>query len=571
MKRRFIPGLVLAAAFTLTNCSEQLVSPEKENDIIIDETVQTPNEEGERIPYVIYADIPVTKTIANGNGTYWADGDKVTIYTKGDSFVCQGPYTYAGDKTFNGTAGTLAAVNDWYCIYPYKASAAGSVDQIQETVTIGAAASNYIQTQATVNSMTHIAGANCPMYGVEKQVSGDATPTFSMSHLSALVAVKIVNGTDTPITIEQIGLEAAASKIVGNFTLGFNGDLPTLVSVDASSSNKAVLNMVNGGDAVQANSEGLFYLAVAPVNDKFTIYVNGTSVTKDMTIPLESGKMTTLKVTIPELIGTLTSCTKKGDKEYITWPENTTTTLANVNGAKTTIYNVPTNGIVTITGTLGEFLGATAEESILPISFYAASPVIKESSGILNEIASQLSINTISVNALNIITKTITAQEIANKFKFPISFSLNPAGVFSDLNNLILLNESTNHYYLSESKANSLLAQALKDANVSFVMDDLRKALYEGNLDSWQQVVNLAKKFAPGQFSVEDGGGASETGKLGSLLLNILDEDLTDDGRKNIGAVLMTAGITITLKTTGEAACWGMNIQSKDAAVEQAK
>ena len=258
MKRRFIPGLVLAAAFTLTNCSEQLVSPEKENDIIIDETVQTPNEEGERIPYVIYADIPVTKTIANSNGTYWAVGDQVTVYSKGESFVCQGPYIYAEDKAFAGgiTEGTLADVNDWYCIYPYKSSAVGRVDQIQETVTIGANASNYVQTQNAVNSMTHIAGVNVPMYGIKKQVPEETTPEFSMSHLSALVAVKVVNSTNNPITIEQVGLEAATNKIVGDFTLGFDGETPTLVSVDATSSNKAVLNLANGGDAIQPNSIG---------------------------------------------------------------------------------------------------------------------------------------------------------------------------------------------------------------------------------------------------------------------------------------------------------------------------
>lgn len=569
MKRRFIPGLMLAAALTLTNCSEQLVSPEKENDIIIDETVQTPSDEdGERTPYVVYADIPVTKTIANGNGTYWAEGDKVTIYTKGEALCCQGEYTYAGNKTFTGTAGTLSAVNDWYCIYPYKTSTAGSVTQIQETVTIGAAASNYIQTQTTVNSMTHIAGQNVPMYGIVKQVSGETTPTFSMSHLPALVAVKIVNGTGTPITIEQIGLETAASKIVGNFTLGFNGDVPTLASVDASSSKKAVLNMVNGGDAVQANSEGLFYLAVAPVNDKFTIYVNGTSIANDVAIPLESGKMTTMRVTIPELKGTVSSNTKKGDKDFITWPENTTTTLASVNGSKAIIHTVPSDGVVTITGTLGEFLGATADESILPISFYSASPIIKQSTGVLQGTESQLSINTISVDAYGIITKTITASDISKKFNFPISFSLTPIGTFSDLNSLILLEETASHKYLSESKANGLLAQALKDAGVTFVIDDIRKALYEGNVESWKQIVDLAKNFAPGQFSVEDGGSATSTSVLGTVLLMMVDTKTTEAQRQTYGEIFMGATITVTLKASGKIAFWGMNIQSQDADVQ---
>ena len=66
MKRRFIPGLVLAAAFTLTNCSEQLVTPEK-GPINVDGNIEniTPPEEEVDIPFEVFANLgesPETKT-----------------------------------------------------------------------------------------------------------------------------------------------------------------------------------------------------------------------------------------------------------------------------------------------------------------------------------------------------------------------------------------------------------------------------------------------------------------------------------------------------------------------------
>ena len=588
MKRRFIPGLVLAAAFTLTNCSEQLVSPEKENDIIVDETVQTPNEEGERIPYVIYADIPVTKTIANSNGTYWAVGDQVTVYTKGESFVCQGPYIYAEDKTFDGeiTTGTLADVNDWYCIYPYKSSATGTVEKIQETITIGAAASNYVQTQNAVNSMTHIAGVNVPMYGIKKQVPEETTPEFSMSHLSALVAVKVVNSTNNPITIEQVGLEAATNKIVGDFTLGFDGETPTLVSVDATSSNKAVLNLANGGDAIQPNSIGMFYLAVAPVKDRFKIYLNGAYVTNNQEIPLEAGKMTTLKVTIPELQGTVSSNYQKTSSDFITWPNEGIS--GSVNGAKATIYTVNKDGNLTMTAKLGDFIGPTQERSVLPLSFYAATP--DEGDDL------QLTIETVALYVGGIKVKEFEYSTLQTKlgfdFKLPLRFA--PCSPNS-WRNIIVFNEAM-HYYLDEAKAQPFI----KAAGVDLSFDDLRKAFYKGNGNNWEtqnqiawdKFIKALLKFAPGQFNVEEVDGIlvdktskvpifdedgdfayTEDGKLilkgddlGNTILGIYSQPAVE--RVNDVLELLNYAVALKLKSNANAVFWGLNIQSRDKDVQ---
>ena len=50
MKRLSIVGLMLASAFALTNCSQEIVPPIQENDVIVDESIKgdwfTPPQDG---------------------------------------------------------------------------------------------------------------------------------------------------------------------------------------------------------------------------------------------------------------------------------------------------------------------------------------------------------------------------------------------------------------------------------------------------------------------------------------------------------------------------------------------
>ena len=60
MKRLLTLGLMLASAFALTNCAEQLDTPDQEKDIIVD---VTDHEYGAGDPYEIYVDDVDTKPI----------------------------------------------------------------------------------------------------------------------------------------------------------------------------------------------------------------------------------------------------------------------------------------------------------------------------------------------------------------------------------------------------------------------------------------------------------------------------------------------------------------------------
>ena len=598
MKRLLTIGLMLASVFALTNCSEQIVTPEKE-PINVDGNIEnnTAQEGLTCIPYAVYVNEPGTKTIASGGNTYWVDEatalangldkdavDRVTIYTMdADSkYTCHGKYTYAGNKKFVGDLyGQTGEISNWYCLYPYVSSvAATGKDKIEETLIFGASAeSNYTQIQYGENNMDHIAGKNYPMYGTTTENNRNA-PTFTMNHLSSLVEIKLVNETGNPVKIEQIELIAKEKPIVGEFKYTLS-EGSTLISdlKNGKQSKTAILKLgENGAGAlISAGATSMFYLGVAPVEDVFTIRINGTAIANDTAIKLQSGKKTTLKVTIPKLTGTQTMNTKANGVELVAW-SNTIQSPATINGQEGLQVYTVTDGIITIQGRFADFLGQTEKECALPLAFYAASKMSKNQNGVYEEKMAKLEVESVKVYADVNMNLIITQFNKAITFEFDgkqlsenmggmrVGFDLNPIGNFSDNNNnLIVLDDAANYYYIDESKANSLIYSALadedgkiKDENGNEIVggvkvDDFRKVLYEGDADGWNKLILLAKKLAPGQFV--------EGNSLGQLLGYV--PSLDDNTRKSLGSKLGDGQIIIKLKSTGEAVCWGLNVQSK--------
>ena len=73
MKRLLTIGLMLASAFALTNCAEEITAPVQE-DVTVDGNIEniTPPEEEVDIPFEVFANLgesPETKTYNWGNGT----------------------------------------------------------------------------------------------------------------------------------------------------------------------------------------------------------------------------------------------------------------------------------------------------------------------------------------------------------------------------------------------------------------------------------------------------------------------------------------------------------------------
>ena len=592
MKRLSIFGLMLASAFALTNCSQEIVPPIQENDVIVDESIKedaTP-EEIVSIPFEVYANPSAeTKTSHNpdNNGTKWSDKDEINVYHSvhgSNSYTNNHKFTIANVEKglFGGGLASMleADAYDWCFLYPYDSSRGNTLTNT--TVTIGTdEQGRYIQTQLTADSKAHIAGPGCPMYGSTMDeypngIPAGENPKVRMKHLSALVAVKLVNETGNNIIINQIELESANNPIVGRFNVDLSGATPVFnVTPDGDEnvendkySNSAILNL--GAEGIQINganedneSFAKFYMAVAPVKDKFTIKINGTAITKDVEIPLESGKVTTLKVAIPMLKGTQEFGTEKEDgTKFITWDnKNTTAGTATINGQPNVQIKTVSDGTITISGTFDQFIGDVAENCALPLSFYAASKHSDSTPAGLKiktmHVYCHLTADVWGKEYMNEeLNRTFTGEALSEKIgNLPISFSLDPLGDFST-GNVVILKEVDSYYHLSEKKTNDILAGYLKKEGVEFVIQDIRDAIYKNNDSAWSNLIDAMQTLAPAQF------GKSEP--LGILLSCLKIPVVGPAVRKDVLDDIKAATLDVVLETTGDAICWGLNVQSTD-------
>ena len=603
MKRLSIVGLMLASAFALTNCSQEIVPPIQENDVIVDESIKedTTPEEVVSIPFEVYAnsaaDEAETKTTNAGNNTKWAVGDDINVYHSvhnANDYVNNHAFVIADTEKGLFGGGLKSSLTeetyDWCFLYPYDESRGNTLTAA--TVKIGTdELGNFIQTQSQAGSKSHIAGKGCPMFGSTKGdypngIPANENPKVRMKHLAALVAVKLVNETGNDIIINQIELESATHPIVGKFNVDLTKTNPvfsTTQNGDGNTendefSNSAILKLGSTGiqiDKSEADNESFakFYMAIAPVKDKFTIRINGTAITNDIEIPLESGKVTTLKVTIPKLKGTLQFRTQKSDgTEFITWDSNkTTSTSVKINGHNDIPVKIVNNGTIRISGTFDQFIGSSSDNCALPLSFYAASKHSDSTPAGLKIKSMHVYCHlTASVWYLfgtyeldKVLDRTFTGEALSEKIgNLPISFSLESIGDFSS-GDVIILNEANNYYYLSEEKTNLLLGNYLKKEGVEFVIQDIRDAVYKNNDRAWSNLIDAMQKLAPAQFGADQPLGAL----LGLLEIPIVGgyvrEKVLDD--------IKAATLDVVLETTGDAICWGLNVQSPDTDISTSK
>lgn len=250
-------GLMLAATFTLTNCTEQMDAP-----------VQEPSAAG--IPFEIIANAVDTKTTNDGMSTVWAEGDALNVFhaeAGTETYVDNGEFTYG--ETENGNfAGTLASeltaeAYDWYASYPYSSYVKTPASVSAGYMTVASSASGA-QTQNGNDSMAHIAGVNYPLYGVAKDVAVGETPEITMNHLTSLIEVVVYNETGEDIVVSNVSFTAPES-VIGTYYIDFTGAAPAFVSSGANYvSNTATLNVVDGEAIVSDEDPAKFYLAVKP-------------------------------------------------------------------------------------------------------------------------------------------------------------------------------------------------------------------------------------------------------------------------------------------------------------------
>lgn len=306
MKKQIISwGMMLAAAFTLTNCAQE---------------IENPNEQPETAgyPFEIVASTVDTKTVNDGMATKWAEDDQINL------FHAVGETTeYVNDNAFSlkdleegKFEGKLGAEidsqeeYDWFAFYPYSSYIKTPANTGSGYMPVGSK-SNEVQEQSGNNSMAHIAGDNYPMCGIATAVPVGDTPAIAMSHLSSLIEVAVYNKSGEELTVNSVSF-TGTEDIVGTYYIDFSTSTPTYKgSGDNYVSNTANLNVVNGEPIANDNAEPVkFYLAVKPftaaTGEKLILSVNGYSKELTMTknVTFTAGKIKTLnfsydKVEVP--------------------------------------------------------------------------------------------------------------------------------------------------------------------------------------------------------------------------------------------------------------------------------
>ena len=295
MKKIISWGMMLAAAFTLTNCAKEIDAP-----------VQEPESVG--YPFEIIASTVDTKTVNDGMSTKWAAGDQINLFhAVGETteYVNNNAFTLADVAEDRFTGDLAVALDpqeeyDWFAFYPYDSHIKTPANTSTGYMPVGSK-SNEKQTQTGNNSMAHIAGANYPLAGKAIAVPAGDTPNITMSHLSSLLAINVTNNNDEPLTVTEVAFTAPVD-IVGTYYINFAGEItPASFKNSGSSyvSNTATLTVKNG-TALPKGESAKFYLAVRPFTaesgKELTLSVNGHSkkISLSNAVTFNAGKIKTL-------------------------------------------------------------------------------------------------------------------------------------------------------------------------------------------------------------------------------------------------------------------------------------
>lgn len=287
-------GVMLAAAFTLTNCAKE---------------VQDPNV-GEKTPYTIYANTAETKTVNDGLSTVWVEGDALTVFA-----TAAGSTEYGTSSKFTLTDAAsgkfetddlkaeLAATNDWYALYPYSSYVTTPASTDAGYIYFG---NKNGLTQEEYNSTSHLSGSTCPLYGVAEAVAGTELPAIEMQHLTSVVKINVTNGTSSTFAIKDLSFTSSAGDIVGHYFVDFTQDVPELTPRTGNVSNTASLTVTNPSDLAPSQTAS-FYIVVrpftAPANSTLTIKIGSVEEPKTLAeaVVFAAGKIKSINYTLTEV------------------------------------------------------------------------------------------------------------------------------------------------------------------------------------------------------------------------------------------------------------------------------
>lgn len=138
------------------------------------------------------------------------------------------------------------------------------------------------------------------MYAVAKNVAASDVPTFTMKHLTSVVAVTVTNTNDDPLIVNSVSFSAPEGTLIfGSFYINFteNGDEVYTKHTDPTFTSNTSNLTVKNGTAIAKNGTATFYLAIKPfaakVGDVLKISVNGYEKTHKLTknVEFKAGKI----------------------------------------------------------------------------------------------------------------------------------------------------------------------------------------------------------------------------------------------------------------------------------------
>ena len=281
-KHVFSLGLMLVAALAFTNCAKQEV---------INDTPEQPA----GVPFELTAGMDTKTATTDGATINWAANDALNV------FVAEHDGSFSGNKKFTSTDGSKtfkgeldsaldgAKTYDWKVVYPYNEDilTVNTHDGNKGYLTLGSK-TNATQTQSGNNNKAHLAGSHMPLYGVVKDVSGNDSPSVTLSQVMSVVKVHVTNVTESPLVVSTVNVAAPAGTLIsGTFFLDFSGDTPVFESSGASFTSNVAKLTVTDGDAIDKNGTADFYVAIKPFTQAaagvLTVSINGYE--KEITIP----------------------------------------------------------------------------------------------------------------------------------------------------------------------------------------------------------------------------------------------------------------------------------------------
>ena len=291
--------LALTSVLAIAGCTEQLGDNSSEIN--------------GGVPFSFSASHSDSKTSIEGLQTVWDADDDVNLF-----HAEAGSTSYVNDNAFvitsqnlstNTFTGTLAAAieegkaYDWYVFYPYSEynkTPAGTAKENSAYITVGGTS----QIQKGNNSLAHLSGKNCPLFGVAKSVAASSKLSLTMKHLTSIVEVKVSNNSGAPVKVNSVAF-TASEDIVGTYYVNYSNpeDVKYASTGDSYVSETASLS-VNSGEEIANGATATFYIAIkpftAPDGSELKVSVNGDEqiypITGDVTF--NPGKIKTVKYSI---------------------------------------------------------------------------------------------------------------------------------------------------------------------------------------------------------------------------------------------------------------------------------